>query len=39
MIALDAHGEVTLEFDTPGMYRGWIGPDGEARIDIFRDDS
>ena len=36
IIALDADGHVVTTFNTPGMYRGWIGPDGEAVTAIYR---
>jgi beta-aspartyl-peptidase (threonine type) len=36
MCALDAQGRVELCFNTPGMYRGWIGEDGEPHVGIFR---
>lgn len=35
MIALDSEGNVELSFNTPGMYRGWIGADGEPRVGIY----
>ena len=36
IIALDGDGHVVMTFNTPGMYRGWIGADGEARTAIYR---
>ena len=36
MCALDAQGRVELCFNTPGMYRGWTGEDGEPHVGIFR---
>lgn len=37
-IALDANGRVAFPFNTPGMYRGWIGADGVPHVAVFRDD-
>ena len=36
IIALDARGHVVMMFNTEGMYRGWIGPDGVAETGIYR---
>ena len=36
IIALDGAGHVVATFNTPGMYRGWIGADGEAVTGIYR---
>lgn len=36
IIALDGDGHVVTTFNTPGMYRGWIGADGEAHTAIYR---
>jgi hypothetical protein len=30
--ALDAKGNFAVPFNSEGMYRGWIGPDGEPRV-------
>lgn len=38
VIALDAQGNVALPFNTPGMYRGWIGADGRRGVAIFADE-
>jgi beta-aspartyl-peptidase (threonine type) len=35
VIALDAHGHFAMPFNTDGMYRGWIGADGEAHVAIL----
>lgn len=35
LIAVDAGGAVHLAFNTTGMYRGWMGRDGVARVGIF----
>ena len=37
IIALDAKGHIALEFNTEGMYRGWVGPDGRHELRIYRD--
>ena len=36
VIALDSEGHYTLPFNTPGMYRGYIGPDGVPHVDIYK---
>jgi len=36
-IALDVHGNIAMPFNTPGMYRGWIGADGARGTAIFQD--
>lgn len=38
-IALDANGRVAFPFNTPGMYRGWIGADGVPHVAVFREDT
>ena len=37
-IALGSDGTVAFPFNTEGMYRGWIGSDGEPHIAIYRED-
>ncbi|CAN5895607.1 isoaspartyl peptidase/L-asparaginase [soil metagenome] len=37
LIAIDKHGNATLSFNTPGMYRGIIGKDGQVVTAIFSD--
>jgi beta-aspartyl-peptidase (threonine type) len=37
-IALDARGNIVMPFNTSGMYRGWIRPDGTRGTAIFKDD-
>jgi len=37
-IALDGHGRIAFPFNTPGMYRGWIGADGVPHVAVFRED-
>ena len=36
-IALDVDGNIAMPFNTPGMYRGWIRPDGSRGTAVFRD--
>jgi beta-aspartyl-peptidase (threonine type) len=38
-IALDAEGNIAMPFNTPGMYRAWIRPDGSRGTAIFRDEA
>ena len=38
VIALEAQGNLALPFNTPGMYRGWIGADGRRGVAIFGDE-
>jgi beta-aspartyl-peptidase (threonine type) len=37
VIVLDREGNFTAPFNTAGMYRGHIGPDGKAVIEIYKD--
>ena len=37
VIVLDASGQVAMPFNTDGMYRGVMGPDGEVRTAIYTD--
>jgi beta-aspartyl-peptidase (threonine type) len=37
VIALDAKGNFAMPFNSEGMYRGWIGADGEPHVLIYRD--
>ncbi len=37
LIAVDKNGELALPFNTSGMYRGYIRPDGTFVIDIYRE--
>jgi L-asparaginase / beta-aspartyl-peptidase len=37
IIAVDAHGNIAMPFNTEGMYRGTIGPDGRAVVRIWED--
>lgn len=36
VIALDRNGDVAVAFNTPGMFRGWIGTDGEMAVEFYR---
>ena len=38
LIALDKDGHVAMTFNTEGMYRGWVGPDGEAHVLMYGDE-
>jgi L-asparaginase / beta-aspartyl-peptidase len=37
LIAVDKNGEITLPFNTSGMYRGYLAGDGRFVIDIYRE--
>lgn len=37
-IAIDREGNIATPFNTSGMYRGWIRPDGTRGTAIFRDE-
>jgi len=37
VIILDAKGNFAMPFNSEGMYRGWIGPDGEPHVLIYKD--
>ena len=36
-IALDRDGNIAMPFNTSGMYRAWLRPDGSRGVAIFRD--
>ncbi|HWT60981.1 MAG TPA: isoaspartyl peptidase/L-asparaginase, partial [Ochrobactrum sp.] len=36
LVAVDRKGNVTLPFNSPGMYRAWCGTDGEIQTGIYR---
>lgn len=38
VIALDGEGNIAMPFNTPGMYRGWVGVDGSRGTAIFGDE-
>ncbi|HYN86594.1 MAG TPA: isoaspartyl peptidase/L-asparaginase [Pyrinomonadaceae bacterium] len=35
LIAIDRRGNFATPFNTAGMYRGWIGPDGKPTVQIY----
>ncbi|HEX6134096.1 MAG TPA: isoaspartyl peptidase/L-asparaginase, partial [Longimicrobiales bacterium] len=37
IIAMDAAGNYTMTFNSEGMYRGYVGPDGRTTVAIYRD--
>ena len=37
LIAMDSKGNFAMPFNTPGMYRGYIDPDGKIVIQIYKD--
>lgn len=37
LIALDRRGNFTMPFNTSGMYRGHVGPDGQPHVLIYKD--
>jgi beta-aspartyl-peptidase (threonine type) len=39
IIVLDKNGRVAMAFNTEGMYRGWVGPDGEFHAFMFGDET
>src|SRR5215467_174630 len=36
LIAINAQGEIALPFDTAGMYRGYVDPNGKFVVEIYR---
>lgn len=36
-IAIDKEGNIAMPFNTEGMYRGWVKPDGSRGVAIFKD--
>ena len=38
IIALDRDGTIVTEFNSTGMYRGWVAADAAAEVRIFRDE-
>ncbi len=36
LIALDKNGNFAMPFNTSGMYRGTVGPDGKITVEIYR---
>ncbi|HEX7049320.1 MAG TPA: isoaspartyl peptidase/L-asparaginase [Longimicrobiales bacterium] len=39
VIAIDRHGNIAMPFNTPGMYRGYAGPDGRITVKIYKDEA
>jgi beta-aspartyl-peptidase (threonine type) len=37
LIAVDKAGNIAMSFNTPGMYRGRVGADGQPVVEIYRD--
>lgn len=37
VIVLDTKGNFAMPFNSEGMYRGWIGADGEPHVEIYKD--
>lgn len=37
VIAIDHQGHIAMPFNTPGMYRGYVGMDGKVVIEIYKD--
>src|SRR6266542_965583 len=36
LIAIDGQGNVTLPFNTAGMYRGYVDPNGKCVVEIYQ---
>ncbi|MBA3766640.1 MAG: isoaspartyl peptidase/L-asparaginase [Acidobacteria bacterium] len=37
IIAIDRSGQIAMSFNTPGMYRAFIGADGKPVVEIYKD--
>lgn len=37
IIAIDRNGNITMPFNTEGMYRGFVGADGKIVVEIYKD--
>ena len=37
VIAIDSNGQIAMSFNTPGMYRAFIGADGKPVVEIYKD--
>ena len=37
VIAIDHDGNIAMPFNTAGMYRGYVGPDGKVVVEIYKD--
>jgi L-asparaginase/beta-aspartyl-peptidase (threonine type) len=38
LVAVSRDGELELPFNSPGMYRAWVGEDGEVRVAIYSEE-
>jgi isoaspartyl peptidase/L-asparaginase-like protein (Ntn-hydrolase superfamily) len=38
LIAIDTEGRLALPYTSEGMYRAWVGADGQVRVAIYADD-
>ncbi len=38
-IGLDSRGTIVMPFNTSGMYRAWVGTDGQRHTAVFRDEA
>ena len=38
LIAVDSRGNVALPFNTGGMFRGWMSEDGQAIVEVWKDE-
>jgi beta-aspartyl-peptidase (threonine type) len=38
-IAIDREGNIAMPFNTSGMYRAWVKPDGSRGVAIFGDEA
>jgi beta-aspartyl-peptidase (threonine type) len=38
VIVLDTKGNVAMSFNSEGMYRGWVGDDGQPHVSIYKKD-
>jgi beta-aspartyl-peptidase (threonine type) len=36
LIAMDAKGNLTMVFNTPGMYRGYMKSDGKKEVSLYK---
>jgi beta-aspartyl-peptidase (threonine type) len=36
LIAIDKNGEMALPFNTNGMYRGYVDPNGKLVVEIYK---
>jgi len=36
LIAMDRNGDIALPFNTNGMYRGYVDPNGKFVVEIYR---